>query len=170
MSIWALYLSVKISGKLVREASNVDQIFSICSTLAMAGWLTLVFVPRFPFVVNVLTRMLIPAAIGLIYLFLMATNIGNAPVDGNFGSLAGVKAMFTVDALLLAGWIHYLAFDLFVGSWEVEDARANGVHHLLVIPCLGATLMAGPAGLVLYLLIRTGVKFFRDRQPTEVAA
>ena len=51
--------------------------------------------------------------------------------------------------------MHYLAFDLFVGSWEVSDARKRGVHHLLVIPCLLATFMAGPAGLVLYLLVRT---------------
>ena len=60
------------------------------------------------------------------------------------------------DALLLAGWIHYLAFDLFVGSWEVSDSRAEGIHHLLVIPCLLLTFMAGPAGLAVYCLIKYG--------------
>ena len=52
------------------------------------------------------------------------------------------------------GWIHYLAFDLFVGAWEVRDAQARGIHHLLVIPCLFLTLMAGPGGLLLYWAIR----------------
>ncbi len=59
-----------------------------------------------------------------------------------------------MDALLLAGWIHYLAFDLFVGSWEVSDAHAQGIHHLLLVPCLLATFMVGPAGLALYFILK----------------
>ena len=71
-----------------------------------------------------------------------------------FNTLAGVKSLFQNDALLLAGWIHYLAFDLFVGSWEVRDANRLGIHHLLVIPCLVCTLMLGPAGLLAYFVLR----------------
>jgi hypothetical protein len=67
----------------------------------------------------------------------------------------------------LAGWIHYLAFDLFVGAWEVRDAQRQGIHHLLVIPCLLATLMAGPAGLALYWLLRVLVGFVKQRQLNE---
>jgi len=53
-----------------------------------------------------------------------------------------------LDELLLAGWVHYLAFDLFIGSWEVEDAAANGIPHWLLLPCLFLTLMVGPVGLL----------------------
>ena len=56
--------------------------------------------------------------------------------------------------LLLAGWIHYLAFDLFVGSWEVRDAQERGIPHLAVVPCLLLTFMFGPAGWFLYNLVR----------------
>jgi hypothetical protein len=59
----------------------------------------------------------------------------------------------------VAGWIHYLIFDLFVGAWEARDARRRGVPHLLLVPCLLATLMIGPVGLLLYVLVR----FFSKR-------
>jgi hypothetical protein len=60
--------------------------------------------------------------------------------------------------MLLAGWIHYLAFDLFIGSWEVRDAQRLGLNHLLVIPCLALTFLFGPIGLMLYFLIRLAAK------------
>ena len=46
--------------------------------------------------------------------------------------------------------MHYLAFDLFIGSWEVRDARRHGVPHVLVIPCLLMTFLLGPIGLLAY--------------------
>ncbi len=147
----------------------LDTIFSVCSALAMVGWAGLVFLPRLPFVVNVLARVIIPLSIAVLYVFLMATNFSAAPAEGGFGSLAGVRALFTVDGLLLAGWIHYLAFDLFVGSWEVSDARAQGIHHLLLVPCLIATFMVGPAGLALYFIVKYSHRASR-RGPKEQPA
>jgi hypothetical protein len=79
-------------------------------------------------------------------------NWGGTP--GGFGSLAAVALLFANRWMLLAGWIHYLAFDLFIGSWEVRDAQKNGVPHVLVIPSLALTFMFGPAGLLLYFLTR----------------
>ena len=65
-----------------------------------------------------------------------------------------MATLFANPWLLLAGWIHYLAFDLFVGSWEVRDARERGIPHLLVVPCLVMTFLFGPAGWLLYALVR----------------
>lgn len=75
--------------------------------------------------------------------------------DGGFGSLAGVMKLFTNPWAVLAGWVHYLAFDLFVGAWEVRDAEQHGVSHLLVVPCLFFTFMLGPIGLLMYMGART---------------
>ena len=66
--------------------------------------------------------------------------------------------MFQSHGVLVAGWIHYLAFDLFIGAWEVRDAQANRVPHLLVVPCLLLTFMLGPAGLLLYLVLRAALR------------
>ena len=131
-----------------------DSIFSVCGALAMIGWAGLILLPGRRLVVEILARVVIPAIIAVIYAGLMLTQIGTAPEGAGFGSLTAVSALFSVDALLLAGWIHYLAFDLFVGAWEVTDSRREGIHHLLVVPCLIATFMVGPVGLGLYLAIR----------------
>jgi hypothetical protein len=56
--------------------------------------------------------------------------------------------------LFVAGWLHYLAFDLLVGTWEVSTAREEGIPHWAVIPCLVLTFMLGPVGFLLFLLVR----------------
>ena len=148
---------------------QLETLFSLCGAMAMLGWAALALLPGQKLVVEVIARLVIPALIGLVYITVMVTHMGDSPEGGGFGSLAEVKTLFTVDALILGGWVHYLAFDLFVGSWEVSDARKNGVNHLLVLPCLALTLMAGPAGLVLYLIIRTVVTRVRGRSGNEPA-
>ncbi len=69
-------------------------------------------------------------------------------------SLGGVMALFSSPHIMLVGWVHYLVFDLFVGAWEVRDARRRSIHHGMVVPCLFLTLMVGPVGLLAYLVLR----------------
>ena len=132
----------------------LETIFSLCSGLVMVGWLGLVFVPKSSVARDLLPSVIIPVVLGVTYAYLMLSFRGEAPAEGGFGTLAEVQALFSVDALLLAGWIHYLAFDLFVGAWIVRDSQSHDLRHLLVIPCLFFTLMAGPFGLLLYLGLR----------------
>ena len=87
-----------------------------------------------------------------VYVAIIASAWGGS--EGGFSSLDGVASLFANRWLLLAGWTHYLAFDLLVGGWEVRDARERGIPHLLVVPCLALTFMFGPAGWLLYQLIR----------------
>jgi hypothetical protein len=82
-----------------------------------------------------------------------------APEGMEFSSLYGVMIGFSAPHIVLAGWIHYLIFGLFVGAWETRDAQRRGIPHLMVVPCLIATLMIGPVGLLLYVLVR----FFSKR-------
>ena len=134
---------------------SLEAIFSLASALAMLGWLGLVFVPKWAPARELIPSIIVPVMLALIYTFLMLSFRDQAPADGGFGTLAEVKALFTVDALLLAGWIHYLAFDLFVGAWIVRDSQAHQIHHFLILPCLFFTLMAGPLGLLIYLALRS---------------
>jgi hypothetical protein len=69
-------------------------------------------------------------------------------------SLAGVMALFDSPGGATIGWIHYLAFDLFVGIWIARNADAHKISRWFQIPILFFTLMAGPIGLLLYLLLR----------------
>ena len=63
--------------------------------------------------------------------------------------------LFQNQMMLLAGWVHYLAFDLFIGSWEVRDAQKIGIKHYSIVPCLVLTFIFGPSGWLFYMLIRT---------------
>ena len=144
---------------------TADQIFSICTSIAMAGWVGLVFAPRWIVTRDWIAPVIAPLLIAVFYGWLMTNN--SPPSAGGFGSLQEVTILFSDPNLLLAGWIHYLAFDLFVGAWEVRDAQRQGIHHLLVIPCLLATLMAGPAGFALYWLLRVLVGFLKQRQLSQ---
>jgi hypothetical protein len=77
-----------------------------------------------------------------------------SPAGGGFSSLSGVMTLFTSPHFALVGWVHYLAFDLFIGAWEVRDARRRLISHWFVVPCLVLTLMLGPVGLLAYLGLR----------------
>jgi hypothetical protein len=130
-----------------------ERLFSLLNAFALIGWLILVFAGRMRWAARLVTGVVIPLLIAILYAYLIAAHWGET--QGGFGTLDGVAALFSNRWLLLAGWIHYLAFDLFIGSWEVRDAQAVGISHLIVIPCLAVTFMFGPAGLLLYFLIRT---------------
>jgi hypothetical protein len=133
-----------------------DSLFSLAGTVVLPGWLILIFVPRWRYGASLISGMLIPVLLSLLYGWLIVSNIGEN--DGGFGSLAEVRQLFSNDLLLLAGWVHYLAFDLFIGSWQVRDAQQHGIHHLAVVPCLVLTFLFGPVGLLLYLALRAGLK------------
>ncbi|MDX6272214.1 MAG: hypothetical protein QOD28_3437 [Acidobacteriota bacterium] len=133
-----------------------ETIFAVCNNVAIAGWLLLVFLPRWKWTARFIAACVLPLALAVVYLLIVVTHFGGS--EGGFGSLAAVGLLFRNPHALLAGWIHYLAFDLFVGAWEVRDARRLGIHHLLVVPCLALTFLLGPIGLLLYFVLRFAIK------------
>lgn len=131
---------------------KAEQIFSIANLIAMLSWIILAVAPR-----SVLTRKIIlsgaiPLLLSVAYLILIVLFFGSA--EGGFSSLSGVMKLFTNEWAVLSGWIHYLAFDLFVGIWEVKDAQTKNISHWFVIPCLFLTFMLGPIGFLLYSILR----------------
>ena len=131
---------------------TLEQVFSTASMLAGLGWLLLVFLPKQP-TAQLIAGVAVPLVLSVVYLILIFLHFRGA--EGGFGSLADVATLFQKRELLLAGWIHYLAFDLFIGAWETRDAQRHGLPHLVVIPCLVMTFMLGPIGLLFYFAIRT---------------
>jgi hypothetical protein len=129
-----------------------ESLFQAGNTAALACWILLIFLPRYP----ILARLVIPVAgcglFGVVYVYLVVTHAAGA--EGGFGSLDGVARLFQDKQVLLAGWIHYLAFDLFIGCWQVRDARRHGISQMLIVPALLLTFLFGPAGLLVYYIIR----------------
>ena len=138
---------------------TLEQIFSACSILAFAGWAALLFAPlaRDRLVIVARAVALILCAFYLTQYFTITQDVAGS----SFSTLAGVTALFSKAGNIMLGWTHYLAFDLFIGSWEIEDAGKRGIPHWVMIPCLFMTLMLGPIGLLLYFLVREAkTRFF----------
>jgi hypothetical protein len=128
-----------------------DALFSVANVLALIGWICLIVFPGRR-IANRAAGLVIPALLAVAYAALIAAFWAGG--EGGFSSLSEVRRLFGGDGLLLAGWLHYLAFDLFIGAWEVRTARAEGVPHILVVPCLVLTFLFGPIGLLAFLIIR----------------
>jgi hypothetical protein len=131
---------------------NAQQVFSIVNLVAIAGWLILIVTGRARWAAALVTGAVLPLLFAILYGGLIIAHLGDT--HGGFSSLAAVQELFSNPWLLLAGWVHYLAFDLFIGSWQVRDAQERGIPHLAVVPGLILTFLFGPVGLLLYLIIR----------------
>jgi hypothetical protein len=130
-----------------------EQLFSFCNTLVLPGWLLLILAPRWKWTERIITGAIV-ILLALTYTFLIIQSLKLTDLKG-FGTLDGVMLLFTAKNTVLAGWIHYLAFDLMLGLYEVKNAQKHNINHFLIIPCLFLTFMLGPVGLLLYFIIRT---------------
>lgn len=132
-----------------------DLVFQIVNWAVLPFWILLAALPHWGPTRFLVHSVAIPLLLGIAYAWFLTTGLGVE--GGSFTSLDGVKVFFANDGAVIAGWIHYLVFDLFIGAWEVRDAKRRGINHWFVIPCLFFTLMAGPIGLLLYLVLRFAV-------------
>lgn len=131
----------------------LETLFKAANYAVLPFWFLLIVAPRWHW-----TQLLAhgPAVVLLltpIYTY-MLFGYGPSPENIDMTSLYGVMSAFTAPHIVVAGWIHYLIFDLFIGAWESRDAQRLNIPHLLVIPCLLATLLVGPVGLLLYVIVR----------------
>jgi len=137
------------------DSSLPALLFRLASTTAFLGWLLLLVAPRWHITRRVVGGGALPLVLAATYVVLIGYHyLGAHGGEGGFSSLAAVAALFRDPWALLAGWVHYLCFDLWVGSWELRDAQRRGFPHLLLVPVLLLTFLLGPAGLLLYMALR----------------
>lgn len=137
---------------------SADDFYWYSSILIFIPWLLLIAVPNWrytePIAFGSAIILLIAAAV-FTFAFLAYPTAG-----GDLFSLEGFKNLFRSKEMLLTGWLNYLSFCLLVGTWQTHDARQLKIGHVFVIPSLLLTLLTGPAGLLLYLVVR----FFRTKK------
>lgn len=131
---------------------NSDLIFQLSNNLALISWIVLIF---FPFK-SWTPKWILGTSISLLSLLYAYLAIATFDPDtfSQFGSLEGIMALFTHKEAVLAGWIHYLAFDLMVGLYIITQAKTLSLNRWLLIPSLLLTFMLGPLGLVVFLIYR----------------
>ena len=134
-----------------------NSIFLIANYWAIAFWLLLAFAPRGPKMMSAVMYagvFLLCLAYTLLIAGFLSGGIDPGGAGGSFTSLDGVMKLFAAPGGATLGWIHYLAFDLFIGLWIARDADNKGFGRIIQFPFLFLTLMAGPVGLLLWLIVR----------------
>ncbi len=140
---------------------TLEQLFSSASSLAMLGWVILIFLPRRWTWLNQLPALFIPIILSVLYSFLIARYFFSS--EGGFDTLANVQLLFTRPEVALAGWVHYLAFDLFIGAIVAKQADEIGLSRLIQAPILLLTFMFGPFGYLLFALLKKSMQRFQQK-------
>ncbi len=136
-----------------------DLVFTIANAAVLPFWLLLVFVPHASVTNTLVHSGLIPVLYGVLYTtYIGITMVNGGPEGGGMGSLGALQIALSAPDALVAAWVHYLVFDLFVGAWMTRDAKRHGIMHVAIVIPLILTLMAGPLGLLLYIALRAGWK------------
>ncbi|MBL7780190.1 MAG: DUF4281 domain-containing protein [Saprospiraceae bacterium] len=137
---------------------SADNFYWYASILIFIPWFLIILAPNgryTEFVAFAAAIILLVAAAVFTFLYLTGPE-----VEGGFFSLEGFKNLFRSKEMLLTGWLNYLSFCLLVGLWQSHDARNLQIGHIFVIPGLLLTMLTGPSGLLVYLLVR----FFKTRK------
>ncbi len=134
---------------------SLELIFNLCNSIALIGWV-LNLISNKPQIEKLIVGIIV-ALLAIVYTYFIIGFFKLAYLQ-NFSSLHGFRSLLTDDHLLLAGWAHYLAFDLMTGLFIRSNAKKHGISFWLVLPCLLFTFMLGPTGLLMYLLIRWIIK------------
>jgi hypothetical protein len=146
------------SKKATLTMQQLNLLFKIATAIAMTGWALIIAAPGWAMTDKVVsTGVAGLLAVLYVYLLVGARRLDTEPVRGSFASLKGIINLFKSPRVILAGWVHFLAFDLMVALWIRADAAPLGLSHWWLIPIYLLTLMFGPAGLLVYLLIRTAI-------------
>ena len=139
---------------------SAAEIFNIANTVAMVTWLALIvarFVPPLRRWIDPIAGYVVPALLAVVYLHLLGPGALDVLKNNSFSSLAGVTALFADPNALVGGWVHFLAFDLFVGGWIAREGTAMKISAFILTPILLLTFMFGPAGFLVFLLLRTAL-------------
>ena len=139
---------------------TTENIFSIINLIVLLGWIPLFIFPYSRFTRKLLDGLYLPFFLCVFYIYFLSQTKGLFSAD--FSSLRGILDLFksSTEESAAAGWIHYLAFDYFVGCWIVSHSIEKEIPYIIFILPLIFTLFAGPLGLLLFLIFRLFYKRF----------
>lgn len=130
--------------------------FSIANALVFPQWVLMIVAPRWRVTQWLVRTSLIPALLAVMYATYLFSSTGTSLDFMSFSTLKGIMTLFQTggEQVMLAGWIHYLAFDLVAGCYILRDAQERGIAHGWLVPCLLFCFMLGPIGMLLYVSVR----------------
>lgn len=147
----------------------METLFNLSNLIALPFWLLMILLPHWGWTRRITATLWPILILSVIYAALLFSQL-----SGEVGSLLnptldGIAGLLGTPAGAAVGWVHFLAFDLFVGRWAYLDSRARGISAWLVSPTLLFIFMSGPFGLLLYLAVGWAVQFTRQRRQSAAA-
>ncbi|MBA6155699.1 DUF4281 domain-containing protein [Tenacibaculum sp. S7007] len=129
------------------------QVFSIAGMITTPMWILMIFFPKWKVTNYLISFKIVPIILSFIYTIYIINTIS---INGmpDYGNLDSVMKLFTEENAVLAGWVHYLVFDLIIGMWILNASKKLNIHQLIIAPCLFATFMFGPVGFLLFFIIK----------------
>ena len=128
-------------------------LFDLCNTVMLLVWALLLFLPKWRFTELLIAYPWVPLGISFFYSYFLIVSGGLAEAD--FSTLEGITKLFRLASpeSAAAGWLHYLAFDFWVGTWIIRHSRRHQISHWVTLPALACTFMLGPIGIMVYSII-----------------
>ncbi len=140
----------------------IEKVFSFSSALVMPFWFLMIVFPHWRWTNRVMQSVLVLVPVAVLYALLVLPRFGNIFIEVANPTLSGISALLGTSDGATIGWVHFLAFDLFVGRWVYLDSREKAINAWIMAPVLFFCLMLGPIGLLLYLSVRLA---YRKQQP-----
>jgi hypothetical protein len=149
----------------------LETIFTLANLFVLPFWALMILLPHWRWTRRIMQTLWPVVVLCVVYAVLLLSQIGGAAGSLLSPTLDGIAGLLGTPAGATVGWVHFLAFDLFVGRWAYLDSRVRGISAWLVSPPLFFIFMAGPLGLLLYLAVRwawsakSGLRQQRTGQP-----
>jgi Domain of unknown function (DUF4281) len=136
---------------------TASTLFQAFNSFALLGWILMLagVALKRPLLRDTLPGVWLPVALSASYTALIVFFFAQA--EGGFDTLENVQKLFADPWVALGGWIHYLAFDMFIGSRIARQSHELGLPRWPLIVLLPLTFLFGPIG---YLAFE-GVKTFQ---------
>ena len=132
----------------------MDTVFSLSSLLVMPLWALMIFAPLWRVTRTIMQSPWVIAPAALLYAVLVLPNIATVFPAVSSPNLEGIRTLLSSTSGATIAWVHFLAFDLFVGRWAYLDSRGLKLNVFAMAVVLFFTLMLGPVGALLYLGLR----------------
>jgi hypothetical protein len=129
---------------------SADTAFSLLNAAVLPWWLLWLAAPRSALARRAASHGAVFVALSLVYAVFFGAALASNDLSGGM-QFEAVRAALATSRGFLAGWTHYLCFDLFAGAWILRESRRLDVEPR---PFLFLTLMAGPLGLGSFLVRR----------------
>ena len=145
----------------------MENLFSLSFLLVAPFWLLMILTPHWRWTRRIIRSPLVVVPVAALYLVLVLPQFSTVFLEVLNPALPAIAALLGTETGATIGWVHFLAFDLFVGRWEYLDSHERGISSWLMAPVLFLTLMLGPIGFLIYLGLRA---LYRERRGTTATS